>query len=107
MITPSLKNPRYVWVEVEATEQLKKLYSLIINRLRLAGIKFKKDRYSFHPHVTIGRVRRGEWGSLEKKGGISDVLNWSISVNSFEIMESFLGRFGARYVTLQSHKIGS
>jgi len=106
-IAPSLKHPRYAWVEVEAPEQLRELYSVIIKKLRLAGIRFKKDRYSFRPHVTIGRLRRGEWGSLEEKGDINEVLNWSVSIDSFEIMESFLSRSGERYSTLQSYKIGS
>lgn len=116
-IAPSLKHPRYVWVEVEAKEQLKELYSVIIKKLRFAGIRLKKDRYSFSPHVTIGRLKsearplglRQGLGTRVKgrEINIEQTLNWSVSVDSFEIMESFLSRSGARYSILQSYKIGS
>ncbi|RJQ14024.1 RNA 2',3'-cyclic phosphodiesterase [Candidatus Parcubacteria bacterium] len=105
-LAPTAKNPRYIWVHVKAPQELQKLHDSIENKLNFAGIRFKRDYYPYKPHITLGRRIMGR-GEFEAKEVLSESLNLTISVKSFEIMESFLSRGGARYQMIQSYKAGA
>ncbi len=53
---PNNRNPRVVWVGIsEGSETLRSMRSAIDRGLR--GLKIYEDEHSFHPHITIARIR--------------------------------------------------
>lgn len=55
---PSRQRPRTLWIGVgEGLERLRALHAAVDSVL--AKLRFPKERRPFHPHLTIGRVRRG------------------------------------------------
>lgn len=61
---PDVKRPRTVWVGVtEGIEDIRKLHQSV--ETKLAELKFRKERRQYHPHLTVGRVRRGSGGLKE------------------------------------------
>ena len=54
---PHISNPRVVWCGVkEGQRELTKLNGLVEDALE--GLGFEREKRDFHPHVTIGRVKR-------------------------------------------------
>jgi len=54
---PNMKRPRVIWAGVEkGAEELKKISTVLEERLYTIG--FKREKRSFKPHLTIGRVRK-------------------------------------------------
>ncbi|MGD8535642.1 MAG: RNA 2',3'-cyclic phosphodiesterase [Candidatus Aminicenantes bacterium] len=52
---PKSKNPRVLWVAVEEVDNLKRLQSHLEEEMESLG--FPKERRTFHPHLTLGRVK--------------------------------------------------
>jgi 2'-5' RNA ligase len=52
---PKSKTPRVLWVAVEEVESLKRLQSDMEEEMETLG--FPKERRTFHPHLTLGRVK--------------------------------------------------
>jgi 2'-5' RNA ligase len=52
---PKSKVPRVLWVAIEEVEDLKRLQSNIEEEMESIG--FPKERRTFHPHLTLGRVK--------------------------------------------------
>lgn len=67
---PSVRRPRVVWVGIEnGRDSLLSLNENIENRLETVG--FQKEKRSFSPHLTIGRLRRnGRPGNLSDRLGV-------------------------------------
>jgi 2'-5' RNA ligase len=54
---PNERRPRVIWVGVkEGSGVLKKLYDAVESGL--SGLGYERERRQFHPHLTLGRVRR-------------------------------------------------
>jgi 2'-5' RNA ligase len=61
---PDPRRPRTIWMGVcEGQDQLCRLQGAIDDRLRASG--YPKEGRRFHPHLTLGRVRRGGRGLRE------------------------------------------
>lgn len=86
-----------VIVEVEKSEELMRLYHMINNCLYEIG--FRRERRSFHPHISIGRVRAVEAAKLflvaHQKMNIAPVL-----VEKVTLIESKLTYRGAVHTQL-------
>jgi 2'-5' RNA ligase len=55
---PSANRPRTIWIGVDqGADQLQKLQKAVEDGVKKLG--FPRERRSFHPHLTIGRIRRG------------------------------------------------
>ena len=70
-----------------------------------SDIGFDREKRSFHPHVTLGRLRRGALS--ERLAGLAVVLDRldfeaEYPVKSVELMQSELSPAGARYAVLAS-----
>lgn len=52
---PKSKTPRVLWAAIEEVEDLKRLQSDIEEEMESIG--FPKERRTFHPHLTLGRVK--------------------------------------------------
>lgn len=56
---PNTEKPKTLWLGIEeGAGELKRLYGLL-EELLVDEWRFPKDRNEFHPHVTLGRLRRG------------------------------------------------
>jgi 2'-5' RNA ligase len=102
---PALARPRVLWAGISGADlpRLNALQAELGDGLRIAGLTVEGDR--FHPHLTVGRVRR------PLKAPERTVLrDWSVRwgaaafgevpVNTVRLMRSQLGGGPPRYTTL-------
>ena len=102
---PSPRRPNTLWVGFDGeVQRLMRLQSRVEGAMSRAG--FDVDRWRFHPHVTIGRLRRGPSGYMIRQIGRS-WLEANLSERGFDVhvirvtlFRSHLGPGGARYETL-------
>ncbi len=104
---PDLKNPRVVWVGLEADERLMRLQDEIEKTLEHLG--FIPEKRDFRPHLTIGRVRskhgrKALIGALEKERNFSA---GDCGLSELCLMRSDLKPQGAVYTLLWSKEIPS
>ncbi len=100
---PNLRKPNVIWLGVrDETGQLLLLYQKIQNAIRQLG--FEAEARPFHPHVTLGRVKRAcgnlellanQFGSLESSSGKT--------LNRFVLYQSLCLPEGARYEVIKSY----
>ncbi len=95
---PNLRRPNVVWVGIESSAPLERLYSRLENELEALG--FSKETRAFHPHFTVGRSRRGvsakEFEGLEALTGRIEYED-NFAVRTVELMQSRLLPGGAVY----------
>ncbi len=94
---PSLARPRVLWLGVAANTSLAALYQDVESACADAGIA--RETRSFHPHVTLGRVRqhaRLDGRSLARAAAAIDFRAVSLA-ETVDVMESVLGAGGSRY----------
>lgn len=96
---PSLDRPRVVWVRVSGPG-LKELAAKLDKTLASHGVP--AQRGTFHPHITLGRVRSGRegWQVLAR---VKQYLEYDVGESSIEAVsmyESKLRRDGAVYTAL-------
>jgi 2'-5' RNA ligase len=71
-VFPTPKRPRVIWVRVEdSARQLIDLQSAL--EQSLAEVGFRPEGRAYHPHLTLGRTRRGLNGAAEQ--ALSEVLS--------------------------------
>jgi 2'-5' RNA ligase len=100
---PNATGPRVVWVGCEPVSGLELLQDRLERHMESVG--FPVDGRPFRPHLTLGRVRRGTKRSAvralgPKMGELS--YGTETHVESVELMESELGKAGARYAVRHS-----
>jgi len=99
---PRPRRPRVIWVglqgDLPALQSLQQAVTAAV-----APLGWQPDRRSFHPHLTLGRVKNA--------GGVSR-LNWSQPVPSLgwrvtavELIRSDLQPTGALYTTLHTRRL--
>jgi len=55
---PNVRDPRTLWIAIEdGADELKRLQALIDGELK-SELGYAKEQRGFHPHLTIGRVKR-------------------------------------------------
>jgi len=95
---PSPRRPRVVWAGCEAVPPFELLQDRVEREMQELG--FPVEARVFHPHVTMGRVRRG--ANDRTLGGLQGHLErlsfgQEFTVQSVDLMESTLHTSGARY----------
>ena len=101
--------PRVIWLDVgDGADGLRALRQELEGRL--AAIGYARERKPFHPHLTIGRVRREARDvgrSLQRAvAGINvPPIRWTI--DHLVLMESRLSSEGAAYHELAAATLGS
>ena len=98
---PNLSRHRVIWVGVRSgTESLKRLHQWIEPQLAQCG--FPRDKRSFSPHLTIGRVKtpRGLQPILDRLSTVT-YRSWEIPVSAVKVMRSQLKPTGAEYSALK------
>lgn len=97
---PKLRFPRVLYIDLKNEDKKAfELYEKINHVLR--DLNFVSDK-EFHPHITIGRVRRDHKINLsELKDQINTSLNFS--VKNFYLMESKLTGRGSEYSVIKQY----
>lgn len=107
---PNFRRPRVLWIGVQdLSARLKNLHSEIEDGLSRLG--FEREARRFHPHLTLGRVKRirdhGE--SQRLAAALEDVKIGDIGqleVNDISLMKSDLKPIGAVYTRLFAAQLG-
>ena len=102
---PSARRPNTLWVGFGGeVQRLIRLQARIEGSMIYAGVDV--DRWRFHPHVTIGRLRRGPSAYMAGQIGYSWLDAWlpergfDVHVSRITLFRSRLGPGGARYEQL-------
>jgi RNA 2',3'-cyclic 3'-phosphodiesterase len=97
---PNLKNPRVLIIElINAGNRVFDLYEDIYNSLSKCG--FKADK-KFHPHITLGRVRKDKkirFKKIEEK----KIEDLEFVINDFFLMESKIDSSGSKYNVIKKY----
>lgn len=99
---PNLKFPRVLIIDlINEDGRVFKLSEKL--NLLMKGIGYKIDK-PFHPHVTIGRVKRGNKINLRKLENEINI-NISFSIKNFYLMKSELKPSGSEYAVVKEYKL--
>ncbi len=104
---PNLDAPRTIWLGItEGAEELTELNRRLADLL--ARWRFSKDRNEFHPHLTLGRLRRGgRWNQslteLLEKHRFHD--SGMCSIEEVVVNSSYLERSGPTYTPMTRVKL--
>jgi 2'-5' RNA ligase len=107
---PNIRRPRVMWIGItEESGTLTRVQSAIEEKLVPLGIE--KEGRPFHPHLTLGRVRRNI--SMSELTQIQDVVKEFVvgQIGHFEVSElhlirSILRPAGAEYSSLGDYPLG-
>lgn len=99
---PDVKRPRVLWVGVKNMDSLEKLHTEI--EARMSQLGYTKEKRSFHPHITLGRVRsqRGVKTVIRKLGLSRDIEFGDSYIDKLKLMKSVLKPAGAEYTCLHA-----
>jgi len=106
---PNAARPRTLWLGAGAGEEaMITLHGHVEKALMKLG--YRKEHRRFHPHLTIGRVRRGGPG-VEQLGQLlseqAELQAGTITVKHVVIFSSELNRTGPIYQALGRAKLGA
>ena len=91
-------NPDRIEAVGEGNEELRDLYNKIAKALSV----FSVDRREFHPHMTLGRVRRSMWKLLPEKPVINISAQFSIPAVEISVFESAMIDGKRKYVPIET-----
>jgi len=99
-VFPNISRPRVIWLGVsEGASKVIEIQKFL--EAKLIKLGFRKEREQFIPHITIGRVKGGNYERLRKKiVELKDVLIGNFLVNSVRLKRSTLTSRGPIYTTL-------
>jgi RNA 2',3'-cyclic 3'-phosphodiesterase len=108
---PSAKTPKTLWIGIEdGADELKKLQAALDDTLK-TELGFAKEPRGFHPHLTLGRVKRDLPGSA---GELTQLLEKHVHfdadlaiIDELVTFASFLGRQGPRHDPLDRAELGT
>jgi 2'-5' RNA ligase len=103
---PATNDPRVVWVGME---DLSGMLSTVHDRLdaALATLGFQREERSFHPHVTLGRVKgRRNLGHLITLLESLTFDTEPTTISELHLVKSDLLQSGSVYTTLQKFPFG-
>jgi 2'-5' RNA ligase len=96
---PNPAKPRVLWIGLDDPQGgLAKLNQAIEESLEEIGIA--RDKRRFHPHLTLGRIRKGRQDLTEVVDASSEVTFGDSTIAEVVLYESRLRRTGAEYVVL-------
>lgn len=104
---PSLRNPRVLWLAVEATPLLRVLKQDL--EWEFSPLGFERETRAFQPHLTLGRARGGARAGDFR--GLEELLRplefqTVIPVTSVDLMQSLLAPGGAEYERIATRALG-
>jgi len=103
---PGVKRPRVIWIGVKrGLEKLVALNEMVEERL--ARLKIPREKREFHPHLTLGRIKRCEPNSARYKEliiGNQDRAFGVIEADRLCFFQSILKPEGAEYIKLGTYE---
>jgi len=98
---PNKNSPKMVWAIGEKTKDFISL------KKSLDDVLGSSENRGFNPHITLARIRKWDWQRIEpeERPEVEQDIDLSFSVNSIEIMESFLKRTGPEYTIIESYNL--
>ncbi|HEX8947892.1 MAG TPA: RNA 2',3'-cyclic phosphodiesterase [Dissulfurispiraceae bacterium] len=113
-VFPGPKHPSVLWVGVDESEALNRLYREVDEAM--AGLGFEKEGRKFSPHLTIGRAiaravarvkdRRDAVPAAGELATFRDLFFGSINIEEILLMKSVLGPSGVQYSKLAGFRLG-
>jgi RNA 2',3'-cyclic 3'-phosphodiesterase len=102
---PPRGQPRVLWIGTEdSSGNLLKLHSALETECEKAG--FPREQRSFHPHLTIARLRQPHGArALAKLHEDIDFDSLLVKVEELCLIRSELSSEGSRYTTISHHRI--
>lgn len=105
---PNVDRPRVVWLGIDqGGDELVALHKRIDNAMSEMG--FRPEVREFHPHITLGRIRRGD-PTLEQLSELirknADFDGGSFDVHDVCVFSSSLKRQGPEYTPLSRAELG-
>jgi 2'-5' RNA ligase len=104
---PNPRRPRVIWVGFESVPPLELLQNRVEQEMQDIG--FPLEGRAFHPHLTVGRVRRdarpSDMDGMEGVLGRLQIKSETV-VESVDLMQSELKRSGARYTRRHAARLG-
>jgi len=99
---PHVNRPRIFWVGIKNMDSLEKLHTEIEDRMSRIG--YVTEERSFHPHITLGRVRsqRGVRTITRMLDLARDTEFGDAYIDKLELMKSDLKPAGAVYTCLHA-----
>jgi 2'-5' RNA ligase len=103
---PTIRNPRVVWLGVDASPELRCLKQDL--EWGLADCGFDAETRAFHPHLTLGRAQGANGAGAFR--GLDTLMaelafQGKVQVRSLDVMRSQLSKEGARYTVVSSTKL--
>jgi RNA 2',3'-cyclic 3'-phosphodiesterase len=107
---PNLREPRTLWIGIEdGADELKRLQTAIEDGLK-TKLGYPKEQRGFHPHLTLGRVKRELPGG---RGQLAELLEKHAHfdadlavIDEVVTFASFLGRQGPSHDALGTSELG-
>lgn len=102
---PTLKNPNVLWVGVDESAELDRLYQDIDRAM--AGLGFAREDRKYSPHLTIARVkdRKSAAPAVKELSTFKDTIFGTISIEEILLMRSDLGPGGAEYTRIAGFRL--
>ena len=100
---PNTRRATVIWVGCKSASTLQILQRQIEEQTSEIG--FPSETRAFHPHLTLGRLRRGAQSSqMSGLTGVLDRLDYTgeVVLRSVELMQSELTHAGANYTVRES-----
>ena len=110
-VFPNLREPRTLWIGIEdGADELKRLQAQIDDALK-GRLGYGKEQRGFHPHLTIGRVKRELPGA---HGQLAELIEKNVHfdadlaiIDEVVTFASFLGRGGPKHEALDRAELGT
>jgi len=97
---PRSRNPRVLWIGIEADPALSSLHAEIETQLAQQG--FPRETHAFHPHLTLGRVKKSPLPAImtEDFRQYHETVFGEMLFRKITLFQSRLSSSGAQYSTL-------
>jgi len=103
---PNLRRPRVIWVGMDSADVLRELQRRVESSLTKLG--FEREKKPFHPHVTLGRVKRLEGGTNcfeEVSSRWEEEVLGKVTVDRVYLIESTLTPRGPLYTVIYTYPL--
>jgi 2'-5' RNA ligase len=102
---PTLRKPNVLWIGIDdLSSGLQKFHQAL--ETECEGRGFPRDQRSFHPHLTIARLRHSQdarrLGELHQSRGFQSM---AVKVNDACLIRSELSPEGSRYTVIARHQL--
>lgn len=101
---PTPRRPRVLWLGVEPERVLFDLQEAAESELEKLG--FPRERRRFHPHITLGRIRDPNAGSVQHLLEALEAPRERVVVNEVRVMKSTLAPSGAVHEPIAALPLG-